>query len=459
MNQMPRKIILVTGASGLVGKALCQMLIREHFEVIVLGRDEKKSNSLTFPCRYFSWPQPESTLPPIDALDVHGVIHLMGEPIAEKKWTPKIKNKLHSSRVLSTRNLVDALKTHAPRLEAFMSASAVGIYGPQDHRPLSETATLGEDFLAQLCRDWEDKSRLSPVRNVQLRTGLVLSSQGGALAKMLPAFEVGLGGKISSGQQMMSWIHIHDLVEAIIFCLNNKNIHGPVNAVAPHAVANHQFTRELAKSLKVSARFTVPSWALKLVMGESSQLLLTGQNVVPDVLQKNNFHFQFPTLDLALDDIFSWKETAHDRQLLREQWIERDGKEVFDFFSNEKNLEKLTPDFMHFKIVNKSSKTVGAQTLIDYKLKVHGIPFKWRTLIAMWNPNECFQDVQLKGPYKKWVHTHSFEPMGMGTLMTDKVVYQLPIPQLTTCWANLFIKKELYKIFNFRQKKMTEIFR
>ncbi len=306
--------------------------------------------------------------------------------------------------------------------------------------------------------DWELEAQKAPGRIVIIRTGIVLSNIGGALTKMLPLFEKGLGAKLSSGNQWMSWIHIKDLVNIFLRAIEDSNFQGPYNAVAPEPVTNHEFTNTLAKHLKVGTFVPVPKFALTLAMGEMSQILLSSQKVKPEALESQNFKFQFQTLDHAFKNLFAWKTNRHDRLFQSFQWVSHPRKSIFSFFSDVKNLETLTPSFLNFHVLRKSTDEIQSGTEIDYKLNIHGVPVKWRSKIYDWNPENQFRDVQLKGPYKKWDHTHTFSDLKNGTLLTDIVIYRLPLAGFGGNLASFLILKDIQKIFKFRKDKIRELF-
>jgi uncharacterized protein len=228
------------------------------------------------------------------------VVHLAGAPIAVR-WTARRKREILESRVSGTRRIVDAIAKlqRAPRV--FVSASAIGYYGDRGGEELTEESSPGTDFLADVVREWERAAQGASVRSVQLRFGIVLSPRGGALAKMLPAFRIGIGGRLGSGGQWMSWIAIHDLVRAIRFAITSDSLHGPLNAVAPHPVTNAEFTETLGRVVRRPAMIPVPAFALRALFGEMAGLtLLASQRVSPRRLERAGFQFEYPTLEGAL---------------------------------------------------------------------------------------------------------------------------------------------------------------
>ena len=236
--------------------------------------------------------------PELGGADV--VVHLAGAPIAVR-WTARRKREILESRVAGTRRVVDAIAKLQPAPRVFVCASAIGFYGDRGSEELTEESRPGTDFLAGVVREWELAAQGAPVRSVQLRFGIVLSPGGGALAKMLPAFRLGVGGRLGSGGQWMSWIALHDLVRVIRFVITSDGLHGPLNAVAPHPVTNAEFTATLGRVVRRPAVIPVPAFALRGLFGEmAGQTMLASQRVMPRRLEVAGFRFDYPTLAGAL---------------------------------------------------------------------------------------------------------------------------------------------------------------
>jgi ligand-binding SRPBCC domain-containing protein len=267
---------------------------------------------------------------------------------------------------------------------------------------------------------------------------------------MLP-FVYGLGGPLGHGRQFMSWIHIDDAVQGIMKALEDSSIKGPVNIVAPEAVTNTQLTKALAVKTRLPAIFRAPAFVLKLVLGEMSSMLLGSSNVRPGVLITSGFKFQFPDISTALSDLLAYSQPHGTRLFVARQWITGSPSENFPFFSAAENLETITPPWLNFRIVAKSTPDISEGTLIDYKLKIKGVPVRWRTRIENWAPPHKFVDTQLRGPYKTWHHTHRFEQLGNGTLMTDIVRYRMHAWPFGD-FALPMVKNDVYSIFKYRRQ-------
>jgi uncharacterized protein (TIGR01777 family) len=280
--------VAITGASGMIGKRLRQRIVEAGQMALPISRTAGDS-AMT------------EILASADA-----VVHLAGEPVAQR-WTEAAKKRIRDSRVEGTRQLVSALSAQSQRPNVLVCASAVGYYGSRGDQILTETSTPGADFLARVVVDWEEAAQLADplgIRVVRLRFGMVLGN-GGALAKMLPPFRFGLGGRLGSGHQWMAWIHLEDAVNLILFALNYAAIRGAVNATAPHPVTNEEFTGRLALELHRPAIMPVPAFALKLAFGEMSEMVLASQRVLPTVAKSAGFRFQYPDLHAALGNILT----------------------------------------------------------------------------------------------------------------------------------------------------------
>jgi uncharacterized protein (TIGR01777 family) len=294
--------IVVTGATGFLGTLLTERLLEDGHTVraLVRRRDDRISGAV----QVFEWSSMQAE-PPAESLDdIEAVIHLAGEPVA-RRWSPEVKRLIRASRVDGTRHLVNALSTQARRPRVLICASAIGIYGSRGDEVLTEESAVGDHFLARVVVDWEKSAVLAEalgIRVVRLRLGVVLG-KGGALAKMLPPFRFGAGGRIGSGEQWMSWIHIGDVIGLIQFALANGALNSSVNATAPKPVTNAEFTQELASVLHRPAIFPVPALALKMMFGEMAEVIIASQRVVPAVALRADYRFQFPELRPALDQI------------------------------------------------------------------------------------------------------------------------------------------------------------
>lgn len=290
---------LVTGATGFIG----QKLVRKLEAPAVLSRSSDAGAKLGVPVRVWSW-EPRSGPAPAAAFEgVDAVFHLAGESIASGRWTAEKKRRIRDSRVLGTRHLVQTITALKVRPRVLISVSATGYYGDRGDSELDESAAPGEGFLADVCRDWEAEARAAEaggVRVALLRLGIVLSPEGGALARMLPPFRLGVGGKLGSGQQWMSWVHVEDVLGLMLHAAARDAVSGPVNVVSPHPVTNETFTRELARALHRPAAFAVPRVALRVALGELAGALLESQRVVPRVALASGYRFAFPELASAL---------------------------------------------------------------------------------------------------------------------------------------------------------------
>jgi uncharacterized protein (TIGR01777 family) len=294
--------ILVSGASGLVGRAVAQNLSSKGAQVFRLVR--KAASDEAQEVRWNPSEGIEDT-GKLEALDA--VIHLAGEPIAEGRWTEDKKRRIRESRVRGTTILAEALARLERKPEAFLSASAIGYYGSRGTEILTEESAPGDDFLGRVCREWEEATAPAAqagIRVVEMRFGVILSSKGGALAKMLTPFKLGAGGRLGSGEQYMSWIALDDVVGVIDHLLEKNSLRGAVNTVAPNPVTNREFTKALGTALSRPTLFPVPEFALHLAFGEMADAaLLASQRVEPARLKESGYVFKYPELKDALNHV------------------------------------------------------------------------------------------------------------------------------------------------------------
>jgi uncharacterized protein (TIGR01777 family) len=286
--------VTISGAAGTIGRALVDALSSRGDEVTELSRST-------------NWPDPKGASAPLDTLRGRAaVVHLLGEQIAQR-WTDDAKREIRESRIVSTRNLVAALGElpESERPKVLVSQSGAGFYGHRGDERLDESAPAGDDFLARLSADWEAEARRAEelgVRVVVNRTGMVLSPSGGALEKMLPFFKAGIGGPVAGGRQYVPWVHLDDVVGAILFELDTEAASGPVNVTAPEPVTNGELAKALGRALRRPAIAPVPALAVRALYGEMSDIVTTGQRAVPARLTELGYSFRQPELEGALRD-------------------------------------------------------------------------------------------------------------------------------------------------------------
>jgi uncharacterized protein len=299
---MPRKII-ITGATGLIGRELCRKLHEEGDQVTVFTRGIKKGKEiLPYIKDFVEWNYDKPDLWNKELEGKDAIIHLAGANVFGERWTTSYKRTIMDSRKAATKNIVDAIRDIKSKPKIFISSSAVGYYGDKGDEVITEDSGSGTDFLASVCRSWEYEAMQAEkldVRRVSIRTGIVLSSKEGALKKMLLPFRLYAGGSIGNGNQWFPWIHIDDIVGAYLFALNN-DISGVLNGTSPNPVTMREFAKTLGKVLDRPSFFSVPEFVLKLAVGEGAQSILSSLRVIPQKLIKNSFQFQYEHLEPAL---------------------------------------------------------------------------------------------------------------------------------------------------------------
>ncbi|MCL5291198.1 MAG: TIGR01777 family oxidoreductase [Actinobacteria bacterium] len=296
---------LITGGTGFIGKHLARELLSAGHKVVVLSRDKAKAvKELGNEIEIVVWRGTEGL--PLNALQgVDCVVNLAGESIGSGRWTRAKKERIVASRVDTTRALTNSIKERTDKPKVFVSASAIGFYGPCGDEELTEGSPAGGDFLARVAKTWESeayKTESPETRVATVRIGVVLG-HGGALEQMIPPFRLCLGGPIGSGKQWVSWIHVNDLVGLIRFVMENDAVKGPVNATAPNPVRMEELCKALGQVMKRPAMLRTPEFLLRLIFGEMADLLLNGQRVLPRKALEMGYEFQFPTARSALEEV------------------------------------------------------------------------------------------------------------------------------------------------------------
>jgi uncharacterized protein (TIGR01777 family) len=289
--------VLITGGSGLVGKRLTEILQQKGYEVVHIGREARSGGP-----RVFAWNIAESKLDPAAFEGVDHVVHLAGAGVADRPWSASRKQEILDSRVKGTQLLLDAMQWSAKKPKTLLSASAIGYYGDAGMELCTEDSAPGNDFLAGVCQAWEAAAQPAAdfTRLCTLRIGIVLSEKGGALPKMMLPFRFFAGGVLGSGKQMMSWIHLDDLCEMMVFLIENEACEGTYNAVAPLPVAQYSFMKALGRTLKRPLWMWVPGFVLKLVLGEMAATVLASQFVSNEKIQQAGFRFRYENVYKAL---------------------------------------------------------------------------------------------------------------------------------------------------------------
>ena len=448
--------IVVTGATGLLGKALISQLLINGDSVAALTRDvQNAKQNLPLNVDVFHW-EPSLGVPPIESLQGSDiVVHLAGESV-QGRWTKTKKDRILQSRVVGTNNLVSALKTMDRPPLRLVAASAVGYYGDRGDEELTESSKRGIGFLSDVVSSLEHN--LEPlsdagINNTSLRFGLILSDKGGALKELLLPWKFGVGSKIGDGSQWWPWIHIDDAVGLINHALKTDIPNGPINAVAPEEVTQARFANTLAMALRRPRIFRVPKFITRALIGEMSSELTSSRRAISSAI---GYHYRFPVLRQALRDLIQRAKLNQSglRKFQTEMYLDKPIDKVFKIFSDPTNLEELTPPWLNFKIVSPKPLGIGLGAIIDYRLRIRKIPISWQSEITKWDPPSLFVDLQNKGPYRHWEHTHEFRPSGERTLVRDTVSYKVPGGFIID---RLFVRRDIKRIFRYRQLKLEEL--
>jgi len=304
--------VLITGGTGFIGGEICNKLLQKGHTIVLLTRiNEKVRADLQKPgISFVPYDYAEDSILPLDLMrKIDGIINMAGEPIFTGRWTEEKKKRILDSRLNITRQLVDCIANlKGKKPQVLVSASAVGYYGPRNDEEMNEDDQRGSDFLAQVCIRWEEaalKATALGVRTVTLRTGIVLDKGGGALAQMVPPFKYFVGGTIGSGKQWFSWIHREDMTNLYVFALEDDRLSGPVNATAPNPVKMSEVSATMGKVLHRPSWFPIPEFLAKAIMGESAQVVVTGQKAIPKKLLQLKFPYKYTHILKALQDSLS----------------------------------------------------------------------------------------------------------------------------------------------------------
>ncbi len=298
---------LITGATGLIGSAVCNELITRGDELTILTRNPEKAKIILPQADFYAkWDYYD-----IDSLRSHiegknVIINLAGANIAAKRWTHKYKKEILESRLLTTQSLVKAIQISSNKPECFICSSAAGYYGNAGNNILDETSEPGNDFLSDVCLQWEKASQEvdnSGVRRINIRTGIVLSTKAGALKQMLLPFKLFIGGPLGNGSQWFPWIHIDDIISTYLYAMENKSINGPLNAASPGIVTMKEFAKHMGNVLKRPSVFSIPKILLRTVVGQAADSILAGQRIIPKKLLDNGYKFKFENIEEALIDL------------------------------------------------------------------------------------------------------------------------------------------------------------
>jgi uncharacterized protein len=311
------KKIIITGATGSIGQRLVNELLARGDDVIVFTRNpEKAKKKIVNASKYVKWDNECTDAPSSPELrrtgwmhEFHGVdviVHLAGANLGAKRWNDEYKKLAYDSRIISTRNLVEAIKSIGRKPKAFICANAVGIYGSRYDEVVDENSSSGNDFMATICKDWEkeaEKVEQSGVRRVSIRTGLVMQKDEGVLKKMLLPFKLFIGGPLGSGRQWFPWIHIDDIVGIYLHAIDNENVSGAINGASPGIVTMKDFAKTLGEVLRRPSLFPVPKFAMKIVAGEVAEYAVMSQRTSVDKILNAGYKFKFENLEEALRDL------------------------------------------------------------------------------------------------------------------------------------------------------------
>lgn len=450
--------ILITGASGFLGKKLTFELLKKGHKLTLVSRTQKR---FTCPHTFLQWDISKKPLPFKCLKEIDAIIHLAGEPIAEKKWLKDQKQKIYNSRVQGTKNLVQSIQSHPNNVRIFISASAIGIYGNHGEREITEASSFGNDFLSKVCQSWEAASQsLIENKNIRLcyaRFGLILDRDGGILKKLQPIYRCRLASPLSTGQQWMSWIHSKDAVGMLIYALENKSVKGAFNATAPMPITNKSFTLLLSKAMQARPlhKLHAPRFILRASLGEITQMILCSQQVLPEKMFNWGYSFKFKELKQALNDIFRTLPQFH--FLRSQQWFSASAEQVFDYLTEFSCAKELIFPKANIHFIKTSTPKPTLNSLIEYQLKTKGFSKQINYRISRWNPpNEFTNQVDSRSIHL--LHNHKLQKLGSGTLVTDSIYYKPQSRVINQLFVNPLLANHSQKALDYRYEKLENIF-
>ena len=475
--------ILVAGATGFIGRGLVAFLKGKGHNISALVRDvDAARNLLGGGITFLKWGLADQQLTEqMELVDV--VINLAGRSI-DGRWSRSRKKAFRDSRSGITQTLSDAISRSKSPPHLFISASAVGYYGDTGSKVISESQSVGDGYLATLCRDWENaatSARTNKTRVCVLRLGIVVGLDGGILQKLALPLQMGISPYVGSGSETLPWIHLIDVLEIINYCIDNSNVEGAVNCTAPLPVTGRQFAEAAGRISGAKFSVGIPKMVLWLRFGEGSSHLWASHYVLPRKLDRLGYKFRFSNVFDALNEELSDKFVSIERfdsrdversypkeardtvkrdkyVLVTEVELNGEPDKVFPFFSSPFNLGLLTPAWVNFQIVE-MPRELGHGTSIKYKIGLWFMKFRWTSEIVSWKPGVSFVDNQIKGPYVLWRHEHNIIRTTQGySKMTDRVTYKIPGWKFGQLIHKLMIKRVLINIFNYRRRMIKLLF-
>lgn len=455
------KKVLLAGGSGFIGQELGLELVRRGYKVVVLTRNpEQVKNTFSFPCEIAEFSLENLAGLQVVCTGAFAIINLAGQPIDTGNWNLHGKKSVYESRLKVARLLGSLIELLPKKPEVWIQASATGIY-PADGAVWSDNKPVPDDgsYLAKVCHDLEKEVAQAAgagVRCCFLRFGVVLG-HGGAFAQLASLYGSGVGAPfINSDKFAFPWVHINDAVGAAVFALETSVLQGPVNVVADESTTLNDLHAAMCNHFGLQLVPPVPAAVIRIADRRKHALLFANPMVRAEKLRGQAFKFQYNLIGQALKDLNA-PVHGHSR-LVKSQFVGAEPADVWHFFSQPENLQRITPPWLKFRIKSISTKHMQQGTEITYRLRLKGIPMTWKSLISKWAEGDSFVDEQITGPYRTWHHTHSFEKLSHGVLIRDDVAYQLPLGKLGAMAAGWLVRKDIEQIFSHRSKIVGHYF-
>ena len=453
--------VLVTGATGLIGRHVCKQLLHAGHQLTVITRSKKKYDEIVgLPACILEHDLTKGLLrssPILESIEV--ILHLAGENVARSRWSKAFKQKLYDSRVKTTQHLLDSfIHLKQKKLSLIISASGIGIYDSSDKKCDEQTPTYkNSSFFSHLCHSWEkcvdEKGHQLSSRVIKVRLGPVLARQGGMLAQMEPYARAGILGRMPGKDFWISWIHIEDVIRGLMFCIDNNKINSVVNFTSPEPCLYSNFVHALNQTFKKRDFLPPPKFLLSTLHGEMIDVLTKSHQILPKKLIDQGFSFDFPKVDMAFANLYT--DFLLPLRYEGSQWISKDKSAVFDFFSSPKNLEKITLPQFRFQLIEPYPSRIEKNVEMDYKIHIYGLNIKTKTKIVAYKPPDLFVDEEVRGLFHKWRHLHKFQSLAGGTLIEDCINYQLPYR--LNLLAHRIATNRIKEMFDYRRKMISRL--
>lgn len=454
--------ILLTGATGFIGRRLCIHLVKQGHEILVISRSPRTSNELPFPCTIFTWNLTQASPPPDYFDGVETVIHLAGEAFYMGSWSEKQREKIIRSRVIPTKNLMQTC-TKVDSIKLVIATTAPNIYGGGADEQFNEESPAGTDFLAKICQQWEEEilsASNKKLRTVVLRPGLILANGGGFLGKIIPLLKIRLGNPFGPGQHWLSWIHYKDFIDIIELCFKQAELTGPVNCSSPSPITVNDFCDMLCQAIGIPNPTFKSAGFIKWFYGEKSLFTDQGQRMSPSKITQRGFSFRHPFLDETLKSLLPLNGKDGAETILHHFWLPFKPENVFSFMANPENLEHLLAPSILNRFIPQDPPITNyrAGSRLSFQAKILGIHRLTEAEIALWEPDRKIVMDQITGFFPFFQMSFTLSQLGSGTLVQEQIDFILPSGFLFEWLRGQKIRAQLRYLLQYRANEVTTLF-